>query len=309
MSPFSVRSATPADAASVARLLSAQADWLEAMDSRLRMPRAAGPGGLVAVDPSGAVAGHLRPMLIEIPAGDEVLSFAAPRTVHWQEVVMTDLAALDGLRRAAAVPDAAEGVLWPAADAGAAFLAAGLAAAFVFALRPPEPLHGGAAVAVRRARQEDTESLVALHDAEVGFHEPYTSFIRRVPGLGPAYRTRLERVWAGGQPTDGSSVIHVAEVDGEVVAMCESMLQVAPTTGAASRLPQGRYGYLNSVSVAAAHRGSGVGRSVVAAALGELAAYGVDGYTLWYAAGNPLASRVWPHLGFRPLWTQYERRG
>jgi len=295
--PYAVRPASPADAASAAVLLSRQADRLEALDPRLRMPRSPTPGGLVAVSPTGDVAGHLRPMLVEFAAGDEVLSFAAPRTVHWQDVVVADPAALDALRRAAAVPDAAEGVLWPAVDDGAGLLAAGLAAAFVFAVRPPEPLDGGAAAAVRRARQEDTESLVALHEAEVGFHEPYTPFIRRVPGLGPAYRARLERVWAGGQPTEG-----------EVVAMCESMLQVAPTAGAASRLPQGRYGYLNSVSVAAAHRGSGVGRSVVAAALSELAAYGVDGYTLWYAAGNPLASRVWPHLGFRPLWTQYERR-
>lgn len=303
--PYAVRPATPADAASTAVLLSRQADRLEALDPRLRMPRSPTPGGLVAVGPTGGVAGHLRPMLVEFAAGDEVLSFAAPRTVHWQDVVVADPAALDALRRAAAVPDAAEGVLWPAVDDGAGLLAAGLAAAFVFALRPPEPLGGGAAVAVRRARPGDTESLVALHQAEVGFHEPYTPFIRRVPGLEPAYRARLQRVWAAAA---GASVLHVAEVDGRVVAMCESMLQAAPATGAGSRLPPGRYGYLNSVSVAAGHRGSGVGRSVVAAALTDLLAYGVDGFTLWYAAGNPLASRVWPRLGFRPLWTQYERR-
>ena len=308
MTRYSVHPATAADAASVAGLLSRQADRLETLDPRLRMPRSAAPGGLVAVSPSGAVAGHLRTMLVEIPAGDEVLSFAAPRTVHWQELVVADPEALNALRLAAAVPDAAEGVLWPAVDSGASFVAVGLAAAFVFALRPPEPLEGGAAVAVRRARHGDTETLVALHQAEVGFHEPYTPYIRRVPELEPAYRARLDRVWADGDPAAGSSVIHVAEADGQVVAMCESMLQIAPTTGAASRLPPGRYGYLNSVSVAAAHRGSGVGRSVVAAALSDLAAYGVDGYTLWFATGNPLARRVWPRLGFRPLWTQYERR-
>lgn len=306
MTRYAVRPATAADSAAIDTQLSRQADRLEALDRRVRMPRSAAPGGLVAVD-AGAIAGHLRPLLVEITAGDELLSFSFPRTVHWQEVVTADPVALAALAAASRVHGAADALLWPAV-AGPAFGEVGLEPSFVFALRPPGPLPCKTPVAVRRAWPADTESLVALHEAEVAFHEPHTPYIRRVPGLEPAYRARLQRAWAGADPVEGASVIHVAEIGGRVVAMCESMLQASPAGSAASRLPAGRYGFLNSVSVAAAHRGAGIGRAVVAAAIANLALYGVDGYTLWLATGNPLARRVWPALGFRALWTRFERR-
>lgn len=307
MTRYAVRPATAADAVALRRLLTEQADRFEALDPRLRMPRTPAAGGLVAVDPAGAVTGHLRPSLVQLSPEDEMLSFSAARTVRWDDLVADDVQALLALAAAVRVDGAAEAVLWPSA-AGPAFAEAGLDPAFVFALRPPGPLDAGAPVAVRRARRADTESLVALHEAEVGFHEPHTPYIRRVPGLEPAYRERLERAWSGADPRDGASVIHVAEVGGRIVAMCESLLQQARAGSAASRLPPGRYALLNSVSVAEPHRGAGVGRSLVSAALTDLAPLRIDGAVLWFAVGNPLARRFWPRLGFRPLWTRYERR-
>jgi hypothetical protein len=46
---------------------------------------------------------------------------------------------------------------------------------------------------------------------------------------------------------------------------------------------------------------------VVAAAL-DAAGPDLDGTTLWFSPQNPIASRVWPHLGWRPYWTSWEHR-
>jgi GNAT superfamily N-acetyltransferase len=63
----------------------------------------------------------------------------------------------------------------------------------------------------------------------------------------------------------------------------------------------------NSVAVTADARGRGLGRAVVAAALAA-AGDGRAGSTLWFSPPNPIASRVWPHLGWRPIWSAWERR-
>ena len=100
--------------------------------------------------------------------------------------------------------------------------------------------------------------------------------------------------------------MHVLERGGEVLGMVESMLRVLPDDGVPGMLPPGRYAYLNSVGVRADARGRGLGRALAAAAA---AAHGeLDGSTLWFALYNPISSRVWPHLGWRPLWTLWERR-
>lgn len=77
--------------------------------------------------------------------------------------------------------------------------------------------------------------------------------------------------------------------------------------GAGPPLPPGRFVHLNSVAVTAAARGRGLGRTLVATALAA-AGPGPDGSTLWFSPPNPIASRVRPHLGWRPLWSVWERR-
>lgn len=305
MTTWSVRPAASADGARIDELLQLKAERLQAMDTRLRLARSTEAPGLVAVDATGLVGGHLRPVLVEVPEEDEMRSFAAARAVSWREVTAVDTGALAALVDVARMPGAADAALWPAVDSEAepVFAGLGLEPAFAFALRAPGPLTPRRSAAVRAARPEDADALAALHAEEVAFHEPHTPYVRVVPTLEPAFRSRLDRLWAGAN--DGSSV-HVLTVDGVVAGMCESMVQTVQDNG--GQLPAGRYGYLNSVAVGARFRGQGFGRTLVSSVIDDLAATGVDGYTLWFALGNPLASQVWPRLGFRPLWISYERR-
>ncbi len=310
MTRYAVRTATSADAAGISRLMAERADLLESRDPRLRLPRSPATvrPGLVAVDPAGAVRAHVVPVASEVAEDDEMLAFAAPRSTTWRDLAFADGEALHAVAVAARRTGTADDVLWPTADDAAPFVAAGLGALFAYALRPPGPLAPGPAAVVRRAEPADTDILTALHVEEIAFHEAHGGHIRVVPGLEPAFRARLARLWSGDRPEDGASLLHVLEIDGEVAGMCESMLTVVPDDGTARPLCPGRYGYLNSVSVTAAHRGRGWGRTLTTAVLDTFAAYDVAGCTLWFSHANPVASRFWPRLGFRPLWTSYERR-
>lgn len=307
MSSWSVRPATAADAAEIHELLRVKAERLEALDPRLRltrMPRS-GTSALVAVDADGTVGAHLLPELMELDEDDEMRSFAGDRAVTWRELAASDTTAAAVLVDAVRVEGAGDATLWPAAEEEAApfFDLLGLEPVFAFALRDPGPLLPGPRATVRLARPEDAAAVSALHVMEVAFHEAHTPHVRVVPGLEPAFRSRLKQIWAG---ADGASIVHVLEVDGAVAGMCESMMHTVRDEG--GQLPPGRYGYLNSVAVSAPLRGRGFGRTLVSTVIDDLAAYGVDGYSLWFALRNPLASRVWPQLGFRPLWISYERR-
>ncbi|MBA2390510.1 MAG: GNAT family N-acetyltransferase [Geodermatophilaceae bacterium] len=306
MTFWSVRRAAAGDAVQIDDLLRRKAARLEALDRRLLLPRrAAGRPGLVAVDGAGTVAGHLRPHLVELTEDDEMRSFAAARVVSWRELAAASPEALAALVDAARVPGAADAALWPAVDgeAPAVFARFAMKPVFVLALRTAGPLPSGPAATVRLARPGDLDAVCALHLEEVAFHEPHTPYVRVVPALVPALRSRLEQLWSG---ADDASTVHVLEVDGVVAGMCESHVQTVSDEG--GQLLPGRYSYLNSVAVGARLRGQGFGRTLVSAVIDDVAARGVDGYTLWFALDNPLARQVWPRLGFRPLWISYERR-
>lgn len=312
MSPVAVRDAGDGDRAAIAGLVAARADRLEALDGRLALPRTAAPGerALVAHDPDGRLVGHLRPALVELPADDEMRAFAPDRAVSWQDLAVTGPGPLRSLAAAASRAGAADVAMWPSVDAeaGTLFAAVGCEPAFVLALRAPGPLSHASPAPVRRARPGDTDALLALHLEEIAFHLPHTKYVRLVPALEPSFRARLARVWAGDDPIAGASLLHVVEVGGAVVGMCESMVATVPDDGVPRQIRPGRYGYLNSVGIQASLRGRDLGRALVARVLEDLSGYDVSGYTLWFASGNPIASKVWPRLGFRPLWTRYERR-
>jgi GNAT superfamily N-acetyltransferase len=125
-------------------------------------------------------------------------------------------------------------------------------------------------------------------------------YVRAVAAAETGFRRRLQ---------EGRSSTHVATAGGEVLGVCEWWLlpEDPDSDDRPGLLPPGRYAYLNSVAVRFAARGCGLGRALVGAAL---AAAGPDlaGSVLWFTEHNPIAGRVWPHLGWRPLWTLWERR-
>jgi GNAT superfamily N-acetyltransferase len=309
-----VRARTPADEPAVAALLAAAADRVAAVDPRARLPRRPGPGegALVAVDRAGAVHGHVRPAVHELAEDDESRLFAADRSVTWTDVAADGPAAVDALAAAVrrlgspgTAGTAADGVLWPTADEVVAgwWAAVGLERAAHYALRPPTPLQAPvpAGVEVRRARPADTEAVVALHVDAVVFQAAVSPYIRAVPAGEVGFRRRL---------VEGRSSTHVAAAaGGELLGACEWwVVSAEDSDDRPGLLPPGRYAYLNSVAVRFESRGSGLGRALAGAALAA-AGPGLAGSVLWFGEHNPIARRVWPRLGWRPLWTSWERRG
>lgn len=305
---LTVRPRTGSDEPAVTRLLTATADRVEALDPTVRLARRASPGpALVSVDAAGTVHGFVRPVLEELAADDHSRLYAPDRSTVWVDAAADDPAAVRALATAIRVPGSpgaeADGVLWPAADdLGAAWwTAAGLECGGLYSLRPPAPLAGAlpAGMTVRPATAADAEQVVALHRESVAFQAAVSPYVRALPAGERAFRQRL---------VEGRSRSYVVDDAGELLGVCEWWeVTGGGEAGRSALLPPGRYAYLNAVAVRFAVRGSGLGRALVAGALAA-AGPGLAGSTLWFAPHNPIASQVWPHLGWRPVWANWERR-
>jgi GNAT superfamily N-acetyltransferase len=314
----------------------AQDQRIYALDHRVRTPRTAEQARafiadhraegqpLVARDATGRVRGYACATLRETPADHFLLAFFAVRTGGARSLTLPAPTEPD----AQAVAEALLGALfdqWRLMDAGGAFLvwpacdpwteplfhAAGFMTDNMVASRalgplPPMSRPDPVGVQTRLARPADEETLVALHLEEIAFHLPYHPFLRLTPALETAFRAGLAEVWNGESVEDGAPLIVVAEHDGEVVGMSENYLQVSPASD--NYFAPLRYGYLNSMGVRADRRGQGIGRCLVDATLAAFMPYAVDQYYLIYMAHNPIASRVWPHLGFQPVLSRYQWR-
>lgn len=160
---------------------------------------------------------------------------------------------------------------------------------------------------IRLARPEDEEALVRLLDEELRFHELYTPFVRSTPEVLRAFRRKLARLWNGVSVEEGAPLILVAEREGDIVAMGENTLLILDPDDEPGFTPPGRYACIDNVSVRSDARGQGIGRLLLEAAFDAFTPTSFEEYVLWYNPVNVLAGRVWPHLGFQPLWTTYQR--
>ncbi|HEV7657051.1 MAG TPA: GNAT family N-acetyltransferase [Mycobacteriales bacterium] len=299
---LTVRARADADAAAVAALLAATADRTEALDPAIRLARRPGSGpALVAVGADGALHGHVRPVEQVLDAEDPDRAYGPDRSVSWFDAAATGpdaIAALAAAIRATPVGAEADGVLWPAVDEGW-WAGIGLEPSGHYCLRPPVPLPGPlpGGVTTRAAGPDDVEAVVALHREAVAFQAAASPYVRQVPAAEAGFRSRL---------STGTSSSTLLEAGGRPIAVCEWWPVDGGEPDRPALLPPGRYVYLNSVAVTAGARGSGLGRALVSAALA--AADAPDGSTLWFSPSNPIASRVWPHLGWRPIWSAWERR-
>ncbi|GAA1270151.1 GNAT family N-acetyltransferase [Saccharothrix xinjiangensis] len=200
--------------------------------------------------------------------------------------------------------DSACVLTWPSRDAESsrALLDHGLVPLTVIAVRqatsPPVP---GAAT-IRRATPGDLEAVLALALAELHYSSMVGSTVRRPDAVELKRRALADRLAAGG-------LAWLAERDGVAVGLAECAVVTAePGNWTGGRLPPGRWGYVNCVSVLPGARGTGVGRQLVAFAHRELARLGTVGTYLYYNPPNPLSSVFWPRQGYRPLWTMWEVR-
>ncbi|MBB5955957.1 GNAT superfamily N-acetyltransferase [Saccharothrix tamanrassetensis] len=163
---------------------------------------------------------------------------------------------------------------------------------------PPVP----GALVIRRATPADVDSVLNLALAELRYSAMVGSTVDRPEAAGLKRRTLAERLAAGGPAW-------LAERDGIAVALAECALVTSePGNWTSTRLPTGRWGYVNCVSVLPGARGGGIGQRLMAHAHRELHRLGTVGTYLYYNPPNPLSSVFWPRQGYRPLWTVWEVR-
>jgi ribosomal protein S18 acetylase RimI-like enzyme len=304
-----VRDRTPADEPAVTALLAAAADRVAALGPA-RLGRRPGSGrGLVAVGVDGAVRGHVRPVEHVLADDDPERTYAPDRSVAWDDAAfagpdpLAAVLAVAATVRASGVGAEADGVLWPYGDAPAEgwWAAAGFARAGSYCLRAPEPLPGPLPVGVtaRTATTADLDQVLALQREAVAFQAAVSPSVRVLAAGEAGFADRLR---------SGRSTSTALAAGGRLVGVCEWWtVDGGGEPDRPALLPPGRYAYLNSVAVTASLRGQGLGRAVVAAALAAAGA-GLAGSTLWFSPPNPIARRVWPHLGWRPIWSAWERR-
>ncbi|MFD5831065.1 GNAT family N-acetyltransferase [Lentzea sp. NPDC060358] len=196
-------------------------------------------------------------------------------------------------------------VHWPSRDtrAARAFLDHGLVPLSVLGVRLRAPNdHAPRTLTIRRATPHDLEAVLELSLAELEYSSFVGSTVVRPDAAAVKRRALAERL-------DTASPIWLAERDGVAVGLAEcAIVSSEPGTAAEVRLPRGRWGYVNCVSVLPGARGTGVGRQLVAHVHQELHRSGVVGTYLYYNPPNPLSSVFWPRQGYRPLWTVWEVR-
>jgi GNAT superfamily N-acetyltransferase len=195
-------------------------------------------------------------------------------------------------------------VTWPSRDAAAthALLSHGLVPLSTLAVRtgPPAPAPGS--LTVRRARPGDLDVVLPLAMAELEYSAMVGGTVLR-PGSRRIKEAALTRHITQGDP------VFLAERDGIAVALAECWFSDS-TAGSWSetRLPHGRWGYINSLSVAPDVRGTGIGRGLMSVVHRELARSGAEGTFLYFNPPNPLSTVFWARQGYRPLWTIWEVR-
>ncbi len=294
-------------------MLAAQTQRLRSIDQLLPPAVAPPPAEMIA---AGPVAGAL--LRADHPEGSPARMWSASHVSELVPVLgdagLAGMDALLGVWRerlpALGLPDSDSAcvVCWPSRDVeiARALLDHGFVPLSVIAVNTPlGTARGGDAPqrdGVRPAGPGDLEACLRLTLAE----QAYSALVG-----GAVLREDTEEVkrslMAGrlqrGEPTWG------AEQDGAIVGLAECGYRDAvPGSWAASRLPAGRWGYINCASVLPGARDHGVGGRLVGRVHAAFAAAEVLGSYLYYNPPNPLSSVFWPRQGYRPLWTIWEVR-
>ncbi|MCP3804138.1 GNAT family N-acetyltransferase [Allokutzneria sp. A3M-2-11 16] len=284
----------------MSELLLAQRDRLVAADPRLSPTGefAEGDGALVVED-DGIIKGYVCPVPYELGPDDPLAAFRPAKGTRWEQLVTTEPRALSLLGETAGSETIS--LTWPSADRETAdhLVEIGLKPSSEYALRPAGPLAAGQAsdVTVRPARKEDFPAVLELYRSLMNFEHEISAHIRPTPAAERATCASFDLAVAARE--DNFCV--VAEREGSVIGFVQG--KIADVSF--GMFPPGRYAYLDLVAVRQGSRGAGIGRRLVAGTLDALARHEVLGQTLWFNPNNPLSSKFWPAMGFRPILTVF----
>jgi GNAT superfamily N-acetyltransferase len=279
---------------------------------------------LLAYDGVGRVRGYVQPTVWDLPKTSLLHAFLTPRNGVPRFLTLPSPAEEDAsavvieLLTALASSwqekqTSGDLVRWPSYDRWweAAFVGEGflLDSVCAYTQTPPVPSSRSLPPShrIRTARPEDEDALVALFREELALHQACIPFVRVSSQALQAFQEKLARLWDGADLEEGAPLVLIVERQGQIVAMAENTLLDVLPNDEPGFTPPGRYGCIDNISVREEERGTGIGRLLVQAIFAAFAHLQLDGYVLWYNPGNLLADRFWPHLGFQPLWTTYQR--
>lgn len=339
-----VEAADEQDIPALVELICAQEARWHQLDARLRPARSAdevevmlalqweqlAAAPLVARASAGQVRGYALPVLREFSyesvADAQALEVFEPRTGFVEGLTLPPPDAADALPVANALLGAlqhwwqgqgaqAEMGHWSTRDTwlDERLRAAGLEPFLQRSVRsaaplPPSRRPAPEDVRVRLAVPADEETLTALYLEESIYHHEQSRLFRWSPLQEAAFRAWIAPAWAGTSVEDGGPLIVVVERAGEVVALAVNELFDVEDGSHRDYLPLGRYIDIAEVGVRADLRGQGVGRVLVQGVFDACARWQPDGYVLGFSPDNPLSSQFWPHLGFQPSLTFYQRK-
>lgn len=200
--------------------------------------------------------------------------------------------------------DSQAAIAWPSRDLDAAriFVKHGLAPATTLAVRlagRPTPGARAEGVRVRRARPGDVETILALGEEELAYEEGISVLTAR-PGYRDHARGPLGQTLAGQDPWAWVAESAVGAIGALTLTRPDESAWIGDQTSVRPAA------YLPLLCVTAAHRASGAGSALVAAAHEQLDCAGVGATLLHYGTFNPLSVPFWSRMGYRPLWTYWE---
>ncbi len=169
--------------------------------------------------------------------------------------------------------------------------------------RPPRPPEEG--FSIRLAGSLDLNAIVELMTEEYAYHTQFHPVARHLWSpecFVPTFRRTLESALADA----GSATVFVTEsADGSLAGML--YLRTRRIVDPTNPLPIGLHVMIQDISVRATMQGRGLGRNLIEATQDAFAQESVVAFGLAYTADNPIARRLWPHLGFRAHRRTYVR--
>jgi GNAT superfamily N-acetyltransferase len=212
----------------------------------------------------------------------------------------------------AAVPeasgeDSAAMINWPSRDVSGikALLHHGMQPFAVLAVRPagrPGVSHDiPPGVVIREADADDLDAVTELEMGVIRYDAQFGVAIMR-PATETLVQEDTHRALTG-RP----DWVWVAERDSRIVGL----VNVQPPEDSAWITVMTRPGptvYLQTMFVRPDERGGGLGAALVKRAHDEVDARGISTTLLHHAQMNPLSAPFWNRMGYRPLWTDWERR-
>ena len=279
---------------------------------------------LVARNEQGRVRGYVQPTLWDLPQTSLLHAFLTPRNGVPRSLTLPAPTDEDATVVVAALLSAltlfwqekqtrSDLIRWPSNDRwleptllAEAFLLDSICASTQSPSVPSVPPLPPS-LRIRSAQPEDEAALLALFREELAFHQARIPFARVSPPALQAFQEKLVHLWEGKSLEDGAPLVLVVERQGKIIAMAENTLLDVSPDDEPGFTPPGRYGCIDNMSVREEERGRGIGRLLAHAVFSAFEHVHLDGYMLWYNPGNFLANRFWPHLGFAPLWTTYQR--